>query len=376
MATLILKCTERCNSNCVYCDATRYLCGVPDMPLATLETVFLRLNEFLLNHPEEDINFTWHGGEPLLLGPGYLEAAMSLQSRHCPNTGSRIKHSMQSNLTLLREEYIPVLKQMGLTGLGTSYDPDPHLRGIGAAVDSKAYSAAFLRGTSLLEKHGMSWGFIYVVTKKSLANPQGLFRVLSNLKPDGAFNMHPVIITREDQKDLAITPEEYADFLGAIFPYWYEHRDRYPDVEPYSSFLSNISNEGRRLGCVDSGSCAKRHICIDPAGEVSQCGRTCELKIMVWGSIHNKSIDELFAHEQLAELSQRTQQLREGECKGCQLFPICHGGCPVDAFTAYGTFNRKTNWCNWKRRFVSLYFEPVTGSRVGNLRDYELEQGN
>jgi uncharacterized protein len=346
------------------------------MPLSTLETVFIRINEYLLDHPEEDINFTWHGGEPLLLGPGYLQAALDFQTHYCPHTGNRIKHAMQSNLTLLREDHIPVLKQLGLTCLGTSYDPDPHLRGFGSSVDSAAYAAAFLRGTSLLEKHGMGWGFIYVVTKKSLLNPLALFRVLSNLKADGGFNMHAVIITAKEQKDLAITPEEYADFLGEIFPYWYEHRDRFPRVEPYFSLFRNLSNEGRSLGCVESGSCAKRHICIDPAGEVSQCGRTCELRIMVWGSILNKSIDEILAHEQLLELSRRTPRLRQGECKGCRFFPICHGGCPVDAFVAYGTFNRKTNWCNWKQRFISQYFEPVTRIKMENLRDYELERGN
>lgn len=370
MATVILKCTERCNSNCVYCDAIRYVTGVTDMPLSTLETVFLRINDFLTNHPEETMTFTWHGGEPLLLGIDYFKKAAKFQEEHCAATSHRIIHCMQSNMTLLTDAFVPVLRRLGINSLGSSYDPEPNIRGFGPSVDSRAYAQAFLKATGILEKHGMGWGIIYVVTKRSLDDPIGVFNTLANLKPDGGFNINPVIISDEARRNLAITPEEYADFLGVVFEKWYPSRDRYSEVQPFNSFLSNFRDEGRSLCCVDCESCAKRHICIDPAGNVSQCGRTSELGIMRWGRIQDKSIDELFEHSQLNEMQHRCDTLRAGDCKGCDIFPICHGGCPVDSYVLHGTFNRKTDWCNWKRRFIYKYFEPITGLKAENLREY------
>ncbi len=81
----------------------------------------------------------------------------------------------------------------------------------------------------------MSTGLIYVVTKKSLKDPLKVFHFLNNLKPGGGFNLNPVLIYGDDPHELAITPEEYVDFLGAIFPHWWEHQDRYASVQPFCS---------------------------------------------------------------------------------------------------------------------------------------------
>ena len=131
MAVLIVKATEQCNSNCYYCDVVTKKSTGKSMPLDILETAFIRVNEYLEEHPEERVEILWHGGEPLLLGPDYYEEAHKLQEAHCQGTTARITHSMQTNLTCLNEEFVDVLKKLGMTGLGTSYDPEPHLRGAG-----------------------------------------------------------------------------------------------------------------------------------------------------------------------------------------------------------------------------------------------------
>ena len=39
------------------------------------------------------------------------------------------------------------------------------------------------------------------------------------------------------RKEREITQEEFAHFLGAIFKEWWEHRERYPEIEPFKSYL-------------------------------------------------------------------------------------------------------------------------------------------
>jgi uncharacterized protein len=363
VASIILKATEACNSNCVYCDVVAKERKTVSMPLDVLELVFVRINEFLRGRPGERATVMWHGGEPLLLGPGYFEAALRFQEDHCRETKGRIDHCIQSNLTLFSEDFIEVFRGLGITQVGTSYDPEPHVRGPGEGIDSDRYNRMFMRATEGLERNGFGWGVIYVVTKLSLLKPLEVFFFLTNLKLDGGFSMNPVLIYDKKRNDIAITPEEYLDFLGAIFPVWWRHRNRYPMVEPFSSITRCVKDRALSLGCVHSGGCARNHVNIGPDGGTSQCGRSADWGLLDYGNIQDRTLGEVLGDPQREQFLERDELLRETECKGCRFWTICHGGCPLDAFSEHGSFMHKTAWCASRRGFMEKYYEPVTGLR-------------
>jgi uncharacterized protein len=114
MAILILKSTERCNSNCIYCDVKLNKQHASQMPLELLEIVYKRIDEYLSAVPDDDILIIWHGGEPLLNGVEFFEAAHAFKKEICSATGSRIENAIQSNITLINEKFISVLKKMGI----------------------------------------------------------------------------------------------------------------------------------------------------------------------------------------------------------------------------------------------------------------------
>lgn len=361
MPSIILKVTEDCNSNCIYCDVVRKRKKGSSLRPEMLEMVFIRMNEFLTFHPDEKITLMWHGGEPLLLGTDYFDAAYELQEKHCPGTKSRIQHYIQTNMTLFSEDFIGPFRKLGITQIGTSYDPEPHVRGPGKEVDTDSYNRMFFRNTSLLERNGFGWGVIYVVTKKSLKNPLDVFFCLTNLKLDGGFNMNPVLIYDDERSDIAITPEEYVEFLGAIFPTWWRHRQRFGCVEPFRSLTKCIRDKALSLGCVDSGSCAFNHLNIAPDGETSQCGRSSDWGLLRYGNIADNSLGDLLRDEQRQQFIERNEILRNSECGGCRFWEICHGGCPLDSYAEHGSFMHKSKWCHARKGFIEKYFEPVTG---------------
>jgi uncharacterized protein len=221
----------------------------------------------------------------------------------------------------------------------------------------------FLRSTSLLERNGFTWGVIYVVTRKSLKNPLDTFHCLTNLKLDGGFNMNPVLIYDEERRDIAITPEEYVDFLGTIFPTWWRHQKRFGGVEPFRSLTRCIRDRAPSLGCVDSGSCAFNHLNIAPDGEASQCGRSSDWGLLNYGNIADKTLKDLLQDEQRQQFIERNEILPHTECKGCRYWAICHGGCPLDAYAEHGSYMHKSRWCDAKKGFIEKHFEPVTGIR-------------
>jgi len=367
LATVIFKPTEACNARCIYCDVVhKESHSSKRMPFDLLELFFSRIGEFLRERPDETMDVIWHGGEPLLLGPDYFSKAVAFQEKHCAETAGRIKHSIQSNLTLFSRELAGILRTLGIDSIGTSYDPIDNVRGLGSKRDSRAYSRKFMQGIRLLEEEGFSWGIIYVVTKLSLAKPLEIFQFLANLSPKGAFMFNPVLVYTPDFHHIRISPEEYSEFLGAIFPAWWKRRNELAHIEPFASIVTNLLGQGRSLMCSDSGNCAHAHINVQADGSLSHCGRSADWGLLNYGSMRDKTFAQALADAQRDELVRRNSVLPETECKGCRFWDICHGGCPLDAWSSAGGFMHKSEWCYAKRGFIEKYIEPVINAEVGS----------
>lgn len=329
-----------------------------------------RINEYLEHFPNEKVQLIWHGGEPLLLGVDFFKRIHKMQNQICQHTMGRLDHAIQSNMTLLNEEFICVLKKLNVRQLGTSYDPENHIRGFGPNRDSQTYNKRFMDGDILSVHHGMSSGVIYVVTKKSLAEPMKIFHFLNNLKPGGGFNLNPVLIYGDDPHKLAITPGEYVAFLREIFPHWWKHRERYPMVQPFLSYKENIVDGKQSLGCVFSGTCAFSQFNINTNGDISQCGRASDWDILDYGNIFERSLADTLENPARVALDERADYLKTNDCRQCRFWGLCHGGCPLDAWSDGGNMLKKTPWCYTIKGFVSEIFEPVTGYIFNGLETY------
>lgn len=360
MAVLIFKAVEKCNSNCIYCEVIKKHQD-EIMNYSLLKMIFIRMNEYLKNNPNENISFTWHGGEVCLLSPDYFKVALELQEEYCSDTKPRIIHLVQSNLTLLTQEIIDAFKKLGIQQIGSSFEPIHNIRGFGIIRDSQSYNRMFMEGVKLLDKNQMQWGVIYVVHRLSLKMPLEIFYYLTNLNTRSHPNFNQVKIYREDKNNLAITGEEFADFLGAIFPVWLKNQDRYPNIQPFSGYLRNVRDHDLSSVCESSGTCSYKWIYIGPEGETSQCGRTGDYKVLSYGNIKDFTLEEIIHHPQRNKLAERQTVLPEKECKNCRFWGICHGGCPLDAFMTCNDFLQRAPRCDTTRIFMEKYFEPITG---------------
>jgi uncharacterized protein len=339
------------------------------MSLETLDGFFAWIAAYLGERDSEPVSLVWHGGEPLLLGVPFFRAALDLQRKRCGRHSGRITHSLQTNLTLINKDFIDVFKDMGMNTVGTSYDPVPGVRSLGASLDSTEYNERFFHGLRLLRENGLSWGVIYVVTKRSLEQPLKLFSFLSNLTLGKGFSFNPVLIYGDDPNGLAITPAEYVDFLGAILPTWWEHRALWPNIEPFAHYEKLIVRRQYTAGCSDTGRCWASHVYVGPGGELSRCGRAADWDIVGYGTIRDHSLREVFSEGGINTIfAERETALRGGDCGQCRFWDICHGGCPLDSFPAHGDLLHKSGWCDARRLFIERHFEPVTGVRYLGLR--------
>ena len=363
MVTIIFKAVEKCNSNCIYCGVIAKKQNMI-MQYDLLREVLQKINDFLLKYPDEEINFTWHGGEVCLLGAEYFFKAIEMLETYCPTTKNRIRHAVQSNLTLINQEIIDAFKILGIKNIGSSYEFLPHIRGFGKERDSIAYNKKFFEGVNLLEKNDLRWGVIYVVHKQSLQNPMEVFHILTNLSVTSAPKLNKIYIYGEDKHNLVITGREYADFLGAILPFWWENRERYSNVLPLSQFYESYLYKTTRMDCELAGACSHRWLYIGPTGKASHCGRAGDFGIQSYGNIQEQTFEALLNHPQRNDIKNRTTILRNGPCKNCRYWIVCHGGCPLDAILVNGNINTRAPHCEWIKHFLSHYFEPITGLRM------------
>ena len=99
--TTIKPVGSACNLDCDYC----YYLSKEDLFQQKLrripdEVLQRFVVEYIAAQDAPEIAFTWHGGEPTLMGLEFFRRVVALQKRHTPS-GRRISNDLQTNGTLL-----------------------------------------------------------------------------------------------------------------------------------------------------------------------------------------------------------------------------------------------------------------------------------
>ena len=167
----------RCNLNCSYC----YYLG-KDSLYPTGETLRMPdniLEAYILQHieaaPGEIINFSWHGGEPTILGLDYFRRIIALQKKHQPS-GKRITNAIQTNGTLLDDEWCRFFASEGFA-VGLSLDGPAELHDrYRQGVDGSPTHASAMQGYELLRMYNVPCDLLCVVNADNVREPLTVYR--------------------------------------------------------------------------------------------------------------------------------------------------------------------------------------------------------
>ena len=99
-----------CNLDCHYC---YYLDKENLYPRGTNfrlddETLDRYIEQHIKATPGEIVSFSWHGGEPTLLGVEFFRKAVALQKKHLP-ANKKIINGIQTNGTTIDDEWCEFL---------------------------------------------------------------------------------------------------------------------------------------------------------------------------------------------------------------------------------------------------------------------------
>jgi uncharacterized protein len=321
----------------------------------TLRTVLERFSEYLDSPGSQDVVFTWHGGEPLLAGKRFFRTVLQLQAHLFAGRSHRISNLIQSNLTLLDEEFAAVLSELtGNRGVGTSFDIDPQIRPL---VGSRSYEELWFDAIEILRCRGMRFGLSYVVHRYSLGQEKKLYYYFKNLARGVSLRCNPLYQlgrgAEADARCYHITPQEYGEFLIRLTEVWNDD-GRTMRLLPVSEWLQHIEVDGSKgpLTCDSAGNCHLTHIGVSPDGAVYNCGRAHDADALAYGNLLREGLDVILQRRANSHIASRQQILQSGECANCSYWDWCHGGCPIDACTGGGNLVGKTRWCESRRVFA------------------------
>ena len=360
--TVIFKGSNRCNAGCTFCSV-----GIPGARIIADEEFDLvadQLDELVAARGIRKLEFTFHGGEPTLLGAAFIERCCERVKK----IGTEVGFSMQSNLLHWDDEMVDVLRRYEVR-VGTSMDPLGAGRLDGEGNDAyPRWLDSYLRLTA----EGFSIGAIFVVTRAALGRAKRLYEIAEGIGrakgEAGPFGLqiNPVYAQGKaaSEASILISPREFGEFMVDLWRIW-DGSGRTVNITPIKSFAEIIEDpiEGvRSLSCSFTGDCSRSHVGIDFNLDVAGCGRRLDSHAVL-GNLREAGLVEILdTSEEKRRISRRAELLSAGACADCRFFPICHGGCPDDATLMGGEVDHRFGWCESYRMLFEA-IEAKAGTR-------------
>jgi uncharacterized protein len=232
--TFLLKVASRCNLDCDYCYVYRSVDqSWRDRPRfmsdGTIQRVATRIAEHVITHQVPAVGITFHGGEPLLVGPRRLERYTRVLLEAIP---CQIGFGVQTNGTLLTEEILDTLYRSNVR-IGVSIDGDQMANDLNRRYrnGNSSYDAVH-RGVALIrsrpEWRQLLGGFLVVVDLRN--EPDSVYQAMLDLGttsidlllPDCHHDAPP---PRPAGPDACIA---YGRWLSKFFHRWYTEQ---PNME-------------------------------------------------------------------------------------------------------------------------------------------------
>jgi len=113
----IIKVTSECNLSCTYC--SEGLRQLENLNIETYKRFVDGIPKLLRHVGHKNIDIIWHGGEPLLIGKQWITEAIEYTNEVLSDF--EISHSIQTNATLIDEEWIQIFKEFDFS-IGISLD--------------------------------------------------------------------------------------------------------------------------------------------------------------------------------------------------------------------------------------------------------------
>lgn len=312
LSKVVLHLTKQCNLRCNHC---YWACGNQYPHELTTQEIYSLLYQFKINYPKLDICL--EGGEFFLRKDWFdvLEYANILG----------FKPRITTNSILLNNAIISEIKNM-VTSLNFSLDGTTDL-----LHDTIRGSAGlFQKVISCIEfstQQGIDTRISSIVMKKNINNlvKMPLLAGSLNVQRLGYYSFIPLGRGNEYSKELMILPSERFNFIKEVLKVSSGVSCKvklliFNALYPSSTVLMS----GQKISCSAS---EKIRCDIGPTGEVYPCGLLIGTPLSI-GNIRNNNFNDIWLYANEWSFWHTYHNLKGEECRGCNYFSYCKGGCP------------------------------------------------
>jgi uncharacterized protein len=330
-----------CNLDCAYCFFLDKEALYPGSKFRMSEAMLEQyIRQLIESHQADTVNIAWQGGEPTLMGLDFYRRAMSLADKY-RRPGMRFLHTMQTNGTLLDDEWAAFFKEHNFL-IGISLDGPRELHDV-YRLDKGGRPTydRVMRGVRLLQKHGVEFNVLTTVNRINGDYPLEVYCFLRDEVGADWMQFIPVVerinadgltLYQEGMtvSERSVLPEQFGRFLCAIFDEWVRHDVGRIFVQTFEATLRNW------LGMPSSGMCVFNETCgtglaIEHNGDLYSCDHFVEPNYFL-GNIEKEHMLELVASPQQLKFGWDKRDSLPRYCKECEVRFACHGECPKNRF--------------------------------------------
>ena len=341
-----------CNLNCEYCFylEKQALFGPGEQYRMSDKVLSAFITNYITSQPTPEVAFVWQGGEPTLLGIDFFKRVVELQRPFARL--KTISNSLQTNGTLLTDEWCAFLKKNNfMVGISLDGPREIHDR-YRRDREGKGTFDRVMRGLRLLQKHKVDYNVLACVACETARQPLEVYRFLRDSGVEfiqfspvvermatacnaqsGLRLAGPASLDKEEAQNevfpWSVLPEEYGDFLIAIYDEWVRHDVGTTFVMNFEWALNAWIGNSSPV-CIHAEQCG-RSLVIEHNGDVYACDH-CVFPEYQLGNIINDSLSQMVAQSCQSGFGVTKESALPRWCRECKVLAACRGGCPKHRF--------------------------------------------
>ncbi len=332
-----------CNLNCEYCYYLEKEHLYPSTKSQIMSNALLEkfTEQYLNSQTQNEVMFTWHGGEALLRPISFYKKALELQKKY--GRGRHIKNVLQTNGTMLNDAWCEFFKEnnflIGISIDGPQEFHDEYRRNKGGLPTF----VKVMKGIQLLKKHGVEYNAMAVVYDYNADYPVEFYRffkeldcrfiqfapIVERLAPQG----NGLKLTTPDEEaqvaDFSVSPVQWGKFLIGLFDEWIKEDVGKFYIQMFDSTLANWVGEQPGV-CTMARHCGHAGV-MEHNGDVYSCDHYVfpEYKL---GNINTDSLTGMMYSERQLKFGTDKYDTLPRQCRECEFLFACHGECPKNRF--------------------------------------------
>ena len=344
-----------CNLDCAYCFylSKETLPNGPGVGRMSEETLEQFIRQYIAGATGEEVVFSWQGGEPTLLGLEFFHKVVELEQKY-KKPGQRIENDLQTNGTLLNDEWGAFLKQQGFL-VGLSIDGPQALHDVyRISNDGKPTFAKVFAAAQMLHRHGVPFNTLTVVNRVNAKRPLDVYRFLKNevrpremqfipcVEPKVFRNVAPQkwdpatlplynsSAAHPGNADSVVTawsidPDDWGYFLCKIWDDWYRRDLGKVFVNLFETAVAQWMGKESQL-CIYHEFCGKG-VALEHDGSLYSCDHYVYPEYKLGNILQTSSSRLVFSEEQKQFGFAKFNTLPQ-LCRECKYLFACNGECP------------------------------------------------